>query len=315
MDNKRISNTDQHLKLYTIIVTYNGMQWIERCINSLFSSSLKTHIIIIDNLSSDGTPEYISQHFPQVELIRSDVNLGFGKGNNMGMRKALDDKADYVFLLNQDAWVEPNTLEQLIDVHRSNQEYGILSPVHLNGKNDGLETKFAEYASANNTPDLLSDLYINQLKPVYETKFVNAAAWLISAECLHKVGGFNPLFPHYGEDEEYIMRTQYKQFKVGIVPQAKVTHDSIFSWDKIEFNLQRNVIFNLIPIAKPGHRYRSACLAFIKKSMDELSTLLLFRQFKKFRVRHRAFWQTLKQFNKIKKYRALALQETAFLKN
>jgi GT2 family glycosyltransferase len=315
MDNKHINNIDPQLKIYTIIVTYNGMQWIERCINSLLNSSLKTHIIVIDNLSTDGTPVFISQHFPQVELIRSDVNLGFGKGNNIGMQKALEFEADYVFLLNQDAWAEPNTMEQLVEVQKSNKEYGILSPVHLNGKNDGLETKFAEYASADNTPDLLSDLYIGNLKQVYTSNFVNAAAWLISAECLQKVGGFNPLFPHYGEDEEYIMRTQYKQFKVGIVPHAKVTHDSIFSWDKIEFNLQRNIIFNLIPLAKPGHRFRSACLAFIKKSMDELSTLLLFRQFKKFRVRNRAFWQTLKQLNKIKKYRALALQETAFLKN
>ncbi|MBR8535742.1 glycosyltransferase family 2 protein [Carboxylicivirga sediminis] len=308
MDKTQINISTIQPSIYTIIVTYNGMQWIDRCISSLLESVLPTHILVIDNLSTDGTPDYIEQHFPQVELIRSEQNLGFGKGNNIGMQKALEVAADYVFLLNQDAWIKPDTLQVLVNAHKSDSEYGVLSPVHLNAQEDGLETKFAEYTGPENTRGLLSDLYKNSLRQVYTTKFVNAAAWLISLECLSKVGGFNPLFPHYGEDEDYINRVHYWDFKVGIVPKAQVTHDSIFSWEKIEHHPVRNVIFNLIPLANINHRYRSAWLLFLKKSMDELSTLLLFRKFKKFKTRFKAFWQTLKQYKKIKDYRQNSLK-------
>ncbi len=306
MDNK-MSNTSEKSLVYVVIVTYNGMKWIERCLNSLLLSSITIHIIVIDNQSIDGTAEYIEQSFPDVDLIKSNKNLGFGKGNNVGMKMALEANADYTFLLNQDAWIKPDTIEKLIKVHYNNKDYGILSPIHLNGSEDGLETKFAEYAGPNNTPEFLSDLFMSKIKSVYTTKFINAAAWLISKECLHKTGGFNPLFPHYGEDEDYINRVHYWGFKTGIVPQAQITHDSFFSWEKIEHNPIRNIIFNLIPLANINHRYRSAWLLFLKKSTDEFTTYLLFRKFKKFKTRHTAFWQTIKQYRKIKKYRQASL--------
>lgn len=304
----------KNITIYPIIVTYNGLKWIDKCLGSLRTSTLPLHTIVIDNASTDGTPDYIATHYSEVELIRSPQNLGFGKGNNIGLQKALDDGADYVFLLNQDAWIMPDTIEKLVEVHQKNQEYGILSPVHLNGENSGLETKFAEYAAPDNTPDLLSNLFLGNLKLVYTTKFVNAAAWLISKDCLIKTGGFNSLFPHYGEDEDYINRVHYWNFKTGIVPKAIVTHDSIFNWEKIEHHPVRNVIFNLIPLSNINHRYRSVWLLFIKKSIDDLTSLLLFRQFKRFKTRFTAFFKTVILFGKIKKSRHESMKHSAFLK-
>ena len=94
--------------IYTIVVTYNGMRWIDRCLNSLLATTIPTHILVIDNSSNDGTSEYIKTNFPSVEVISSNVNLGFGSANNIGFQKALDLKADFVFLLNQDASIEPD---------------------------------------------------------------------------------------------------------------------------------------------------------------------------------------------------------------
>jgi GT2 family glycosyltransferase len=301
------------MKIYTIIVTYNGMKWLDRCLGSLRLSTLPVYTIVVDNDSSDESANHIEKNFPEVELIRSTENLGFGKGNNVGMKKALDENADYVFLLNQDAWIEPNTIEKLVEGHQTNTEFGVLSPVHLNGTGTGLETKFAEYASPDNTPDYLSDLYMGTIKKMYQTKFVNAAAWLISKECLIKTGGFNPLFPHYGEDENYLQRVKFVGLKIGIVTKATIVHDSVFSWEKIQFNPQRNLIFNLIPLADPNLPYRSACLVFEKRSLDELTSYLLFRKFKNFRVRGKAFWQTLLLVGKIRKSRNQSKIKTAFL--
>jgi len=300
-------------EVFVIIVTYNGKKWLDHCLGSLRSSHIKVHTIVVDNASMDGTADYIEQHYPEVELIRAAENLRFGGGNNIGLRKVLVANAPYVFLLNQDAWIEPDTLDKLVQVQRENPKYGILSPVHFHGSKNELEIKFAEYASPVNTPNLLSDLFVGNVKSVYSTTFVNAAAWLISNVCLREVGGFNPLFSHYGEDEDYVNRCRFKNFKIGIVPSAIIFHDSDFDWSKIEFNSVRNIIFNLIPLANVNHRFRSAYLLFLKKSFDELSGYLLFRKFKKFSVRHRAFWKTISMTTQIIKFRRMSQQQSAFL--
>ncbi len=314
MDNKPLSNTEQQPKIYTIIVTYNGMQWIDRCLASLFASNLKTHIIVIDNLSIDGTAEYIENNFTSVELIRSAENLGFGKGNNVGLRKTLNEEAHYAFLLNQDAWVQHDTLEKLVQAQQNNTDYGILSPVHLNAANTALETKFAEYAGPDNTPNLLSDLYFGKLKEVYSTQFVNAAAWLISNDCLKKVGGFDPIFPHYCEDVDYINRCKYHGMKVGIVATACATHDTKkYSWSDIKYNKQLRLNFIVLELKNINSSYRSAILVFIKKSMDEITSNLIFRKFKDLKLNISLLFSAITKIRAIKTTRKHTIGQQAYL--
>ena len=182
---------------------------------------------MVDNQSTDNTVALVKEHFPKVQLIEADENLGFGRANNIGLKKALREDYDYAFLLNQDAWVEPDTIEILINIHRQYPEYGILSPVHLNREESHLDNKFARFVNQAENRDLMSDLLLpgRSLQDVYTVEFVNAAAWLISYDCLRKVGGFDPLFFHYGEDEDYVQRTKYHGFKVGFAPRARIVHD------------------------------------------------------------------------------------------
>jgi N-acetylglucosaminyl-diphospho-decaprenol L-rhamnosyltransferase len=98
------------VKVVVIIVTYNGAGWIEKCLNSLRNSSLNTDVIVIDNASTDETVSLIENLYPEVELVKRANNLGFGQANNIGLRMALDQNADFVFLLNQDAWIDQDTI-------------------------------------------------------------------------------------------------------------------------------------------------------------------------------------------------------------
>ena len=84
------------MKIYVIIVTYNAMRnsWIDRCISSLRVSTVPVEIIIVDNDSIDGTREYVPANFPEVIWMPQEKNLGFGQGNNVGIRYALDHRAD-----------------------------------------------------------------------------------------------------------------------------------------------------------------------------------------------------------------------------
>jgi GT2 family glycosyltransferase len=139
------------------------------------------------------------------------------------LTRAVNEGADYVFLLNQDAWVEPETIEKLISAQTS--EYAILSPVHLNAEGDALDFAFAKYMLCSLTPEFMSDIYLNRLKPLYEIQFANAAAWLLNRKCVELVGGFDPSFFMRGEDDDYVQRVKYWGLKVGICPSAKMHHD------------------------------------------------------------------------------------------
>lgn len=199
------------MKILSIIVTYNGAEWIRKCMNSLLCSSVSTDIIVIDNKSQDETVAILKNEFPTVELLEMGENLGFGRANNIGIRKALERKYNYAFLLNQDAWVNSDALEALVNCHSRYPEYGVISPMHFNGTGTGLEIKFNEYINVNDCPGLVSDKFADKpLRDIYPINFVNAAAWLLSADCMNEVGGFDPLFYHYGEDEDYIARVKEK---------------------------------------------------------------------------------------------------------
>ena len=119
-------------KVLVIIVSYNFEHWIERCLGSLRKSSYHVSVMVIDNCSKDRTTEIIEQHYPEVRLIKNKQNLGFGQANNIGINISLQEDYDAVFLLNQDAWIDKETIGTLLKTHQKNPDYGILSPVHLN---------------------------------------------------------------------------------------------------------------------------------------------------------------------------------------
>lgn len=213
--------------IFAIVVTYNGIKWIDRCLRSLLSSSVTVEVLVIDNASTDNTVQHIKSCYPQVQLFCAGKNLGFGGGNNLGLKKALDNNARYCFLLNQDAWVETTTIESLVVAQEQQPAFGILSPVHLNGAGDDYDHDFYNYLLEAYDKSLLYQfLNGNELKGVVlEVPFVNAAAWLISRDCLVKTGGFDPLFFHYGEDDNYAGRATHNNFKTGILLSERMWHD------------------------------------------------------------------------------------------
>lgn len=212
------------MKVYVIIVTYNGMYWYDKCFSSLRESIVPITTIAVDNASTDGTVSYIQKHYPEVIIIESQENLGFGKANNIGMRYALDHDCDFVFLLNQDTWIEPQAIMDLINVYQKYPNFGILSPMHLKADRRSLYIQI-EDGKTDHGNQLLSDCYFGTLEDVYPFSYVNAAAWLVPRDTLETVGGFDPLFIHYGEDDDYLNRLRYHGLKLGLCPKSRIVHD------------------------------------------------------------------------------------------
>ncbi len=274
------------MNLFAIIVTYNGRQvpyWYDNCFTSLRESTIPVQTIVIDNASTDDTVAYIREHFPEVMLIESDKNLGFGQANNMGMRYALDHNADYVFLLNQDAWVEPDTLEKMVQIAEKNPEYGILAPMNLNKEKDEVLGGFMRLFIDEKNIDAVTfanDMYFNRLNDVYPAKVINASAWLMPRKILETIGGFDPIFFHYGEDDNYLQRMEYHKQKVGLCPLVTIVHDEQIRTVDTKKHLQKDILEKRVILMKatdindkqaPSRMFWDAIKRYIK-------SLLLFRK-------------------------------------
>lgn len=242
------------------------MHWVDRCLNSLRNSTMPVDIFVIDNGSTDGSQKYIKNNFQEVFFTQSETNLGFGKANNIGLQYALDNNYDYVYLLNQDAWVMPDTIEKLINTQRNHPEYGVLSPMQLEANNERFDKIFGLICSGQINNDFLNDLFFNHIKTVYQVKDVMAAHWLISRTCIEKVGGFSPTFPHYGEDNNYNQRIYIKGLKVGIVPDAIAIHDRATREKTRERDMYMFYINWLIKLSNPHLSLKRSGYHILKES-------------------------------------------------
>ena len=273
-----------NVRLFAIIVTYKGLRWYERCFSSLRKSTIPVQTIVVDNASNDGSVEYIKEHYPEIHLIESKENLGFGRGNNIAMRYALDQGCDYVFLLNQDAWVEPDTFEKLVDIHQRHSEYGILGPVQVNAEKTKVLDGVIQFLinPENVNKQMFSDFVMGTVEEVYPVAEINAAAWLLPRKTLETVGGFDPIFLHNGEDWNYISRALYHGLKVGLTPGLKVVHSGevrVYAGKAYEMNFGKWLLMRATDLMYPdeivytmmkGYRREmiQKALQFHKKSFD-----------------------------------------------
>lgn len=211
------------MNIFCVIVTYNGMKWIDKCLSSILSSSIHITPIVVDNNSADNTTEYILSDYPNTILIKSHINLGFGQANNKGIQYALQNGATHVLLLNQDAWIAPDMIEKMLPYM---DDYSLISPLHMTGKGDRMDTNFCKHAVMR-SPELerlQNDWTVGQTNKYY-TDEINAACWLLPRVVIEEIGGFNPLFFHYAEDNDYLQRIHYHQKGIYFIPSARVFHD------------------------------------------------------------------------------------------
>ena len=235
-------------EILTIVVTYNAMKWLDRCLGSLSESEVPTDVIVIDNGSVDGTCEYIAGNYPDVLLTRSEENLGFGKANNVGFRYALEHQYRYVYLMNQDAWVYKDTLSVLTSAMDSDSSIGILSPMQMTASGDRPDMRFEKKCPAEALEDISGPVASGK---VYETKFVMAAHWMISRECLQKVGGFSPAFPHYGEDDNFIHRARLKGYRICVHSGAKAVHDREMRPQSKDASMRLKCVASVVKVSNP----------------------------------------------------------------
>lgn len=301
------------MKVFCIIVTYNGSEWIDKCLQALCTSTVALHIIAVDNASSDNTVALIKEKFPLVHVIEAGANLGFGRANNIGLKIALQEKAEYVILINQDAWpTSTNTLSALIEKMKSYPQYGILSSLHLKNQKE-LEFYFSTIINPYDCPGLISDFIVSQtLNDIYPIKFVHAAFWLISADCLNTVGFFDPLFPHYAEDNDYAQRANYFGYKLGICPHLTIIHDIGERKISDESQLYFQKLRILLQLKDLNKSLAEEVKSFLWLKLKLIFTLLFKLELKKIMKNIRLIEFVVKNYSTIKKSRCTCLNGGRF---
>ena len=122
--------------VYVIVVNYNGVKYLKTCLSSIEKQTYQNYeTIVVDNASTDNSEEWIRENFPKITLIQAGRNLGFAGGNNLAIKFALDQKADYVFLVNNDTELEMDLVEKLVKTAESDDSIGIVGPAVFDLKN------------------------------------------------------------------------------------------------------------------------------------------------------------------------------------
>jgi GT2 family glycosyltransferase len=290
------------MKILVIVVTFNGLRWLDRCLGSVRASEVPADLYVWDNDSTDGSADFVAGHFPEARLVRSADNLGFAEANNMGMQYALDKGYDCVYLLNQDAWIEPATLGTLVAAHQAHPEFAVLSPLQMTDGFLDLDRQFGRIRSVRGNslfPNLCHPRHHKREGPFREgsrsddsgresspesVSRVMAAHWLVSREALEKVGVFNRLFPIYGNDDNWCDRARYHGYKVGIVPAARAVHDRAYREEPKEKVIYRNYymgsLVRLCDINRPlWERFLYVCLFTLVKAV-KYGSILPFKHFR-----------------------------------
>lgn len=286
-------------KVLVVIVTYNAHRWIRQCLDSV--DRQRYDVFVIDNASTDDTVQILAE-YPDCLTHPSATNLGFGQANNIGLRYAVDKGYDYVLLLNQDAWLLPDTIEQLVALQQQNPAYWILSPMQMNTERGGLERQFESYLPKDYSRT-----------PVLAVSFVNAALWLIPVACVKQVGGFDPLFPHYGEDNDYLQRVRYWGGRVGICTGVAAYHEREVSSQDSSKRLYRTTLGYLNLLKDINHPLCVTILTVWGYCLRKVLKYIFTGQFRMAGISFSALHHCHRQLASVKHHRLLSKQQGAFL--
>jgi GT2 family glycosyltransferase len=230
-------------KVFVIILNWNGREMTPDCLRFLVklnTKNIELNIVVVDNASTDGSIKALKKFSPFVKLLCNQSNLGFAGGNNVGIKYALKNGADFILILNNDTIINKNLLVQLVEVAEKRKDAGILSPkvyfapgfeFHKDRYRKDDLGKVIWYAGGNLDWDNIygenrgvDEVDKGQYDQICEIDFATGACCLFRREALLEVGLFNEKYFMYLEDAELSQRIKRKGWKVLYAPPAYLWH-------------------------------------------------------------------------------------------
>lgn len=238
------------MRISFIVVTWNSAGWIGDCLKSIQAQrSEDDEVLVVDNASTDGTPDLVSRGFPGVRLIRQAENLGFTGGNNAALEEA---RGAYAALVNSDAALQPGWTDRMLAAMETDPRVGICAsrilkwpgpeegggPAVLDAAGDGITSAFTPFKRGHGLPDASG--------PGPGRAFgASAAAALYRTAMLAEIGAFDPDFFLLHEDSDLNFRANLAGWRCVYVPEAAALHRVSAHLDRLPdltiYHHQRNL--------------------------------------------------------------------------
>lgn len=232
-----------------IIVNYNTCELLRDCLLSVYAQTkdLSFEVIVVDNNSSDSSKRVLENEFPQVKSIFSEVNLGFGKANNLGVKNS---EGDFVFFLNSDTVLKNNAIKLFYDFMQKNESklrIGALGCL-LKNLHEDIGFSYGSFPTIKNEFFyILGKLKIRKIEDLrskaklqyFDVDFVSGAALFMRKDVFMEIDGFDSEIFLYYEETDLQKRLYNKNFRNIIITSPLIVHlegGSAKSTKKISFN-------------------------------------------------------------------------------
>ncbi|WP_174284535.1 glycosyltransferase family 2 protein [Sphingomonas bacterium] len=216
------------MSVAVIIVNWNGWQLSLDCLASLRrSEGIDWHLYLVDNASTDASADHLRALGDDVTVLFSDVNGGWTGGNNLAIRRALDDGFDNIFILNNDAQVLPETMNELLRTSLAHGGDPILGPLHLSGDGGTPEFVGATVNSGTGLADItnIDNVRLDDLPPLYATAFIKGAGIFANRRHFKTLGLFDDAYFLNYDDTDWAFRARKAGYPLIMVRSAHIIHD------------------------------------------------------------------------------------------
>lgn len=267
-----------------IIVTYNSRAVLGPCLESLKRQTLfrQTEVLVVDNASSDGTPELIRTEYPWVELVRGSENVGYSRGVNLGIRRA---QGDYLLVLNPDTVVQEDSIAKLVDFMNGAPNAGIVGPklIFHDGNLQYSCRRFYNWKVLVLRRTPLGKIFKNSkavsdhLMQDFDHESTKDVDWILGAcmmvrrKAVESVGLMDERFFLYFEDVDWCYRMRQKGWTVYYHPDSVVVHN--YARDSAQKVLNRSFIAHLASLIRYYEKW-NLILYFIKKYREVMKVSL-----------------------------------------
>lgn len=230
-------------RTWVVVLHYHGLADTRACLQSLQQqTSSDVHVLVVDNWSADNAWAKLAREFPGVEFVRTDENLGWAGGNNVGVCRALEADAEHIVLLNNDTTADPRLIEALDEAGRRHPTFGILGPIVSDldpphaVQTDGFLFNHAAEKWIFSRPgaDRVKKAR-DESRPVPVDIVMGCCLWM-RREVIEKIGLIDERFFLVHEESDFCMRAKAAGFDVGIVAEDLLRHRRSASFQEVERN-------------------------------------------------------------------------------
>ena len=256
-----------------VIINYNTKEFLGKCLKSIYENTheISFEVFVVDNNSKDESTKMVKKEFPQVNLIKNEINVGFAKANNQAIRKS---SGRYILLLNSDTLVSPNSLNMMKRFMDHHPQAGALGCKLLN-PDLTLQPSCREFPSF--VTLLFESTFLDQLFPsnkvigryklsswnhneIREVDQPMGACLMVRRKTMEEVGLLDEGFHMFFEEVDWCYRIKKRGWKIYFLPEAKVIHyggqsirkvnfKMFFSWHKSRYRFFKKRYPNISPLA------------------------------------------------------------------